>query len=183
MTAWIQDGTAPPASTYPKVSADQAVTTGAVQFPKIPGVNFPTRTQRAWRGDYTQQPPKLGAPFATLVPQVDRDGNDVGGIRMPEIQVPLGTYTGWNLRAPEIGAPEELYSMQGSWIPFAKTRKEREEAGDPRLSIAERYASREDYLAKFEAAGKALVAAGFLLGSDMPQLLRRGAAEWDYLHR
>ena len=103
---------------------------------------------RAWHADYgprfaagivTQEPPKLGAPFATLVPQVDRDGNDVGGIRMPEIQAPLATYTGWNLRAPEIGAPDELFSMQGSWIPFARTRKDREQSGDPRPSIEERY--------------------------------------------
>jgi len=192
MNAWITDGTAPPASVYPKVSADQAVAPGAVQFPKIPGVTFPTRTQRAWRADYgpqfatgivTVEPPKLGAPFATLVPQVDRDGNEIGGVRMPEIQAPLGTYTGWNLRAPAIGAPEEMYSMQGSWIPFALTRKDRERSGDPRLSVEERYQSRDDYLEKFAAAGKSLVAAGFLLEGDLPQLLRRGAAEWDYLHR
>jgi hypothetical protein len=192
MTAWIQDGTAPPASIYPKVAADQAVAPGAVQFPKIPGVSFPTRTQRAWHADYgpqfaagivTQEPPNLGAPFAILVPQVDRDGNELGGIRMPEIQAPLATYTGWNLRAPGIGAPAEMYSMQGSWIPFALTRKDRERSGDPRLSIEERYQGREDYLEKFEAAGKSLVAAGFLLEGDLPQLLRRGAAEWDYLHR
>uniref|UniRef100_Q01R31 Alpha/beta hydrolase domain-containing protein n=1 Tax=Solibacter usitatus (strain Ellin6076) TaxID=234267 RepID=Q01R31_SOLUE len=192
MNAWITDGTAPPASVYPKVSADQAVAPGAVQFPKIPGVTFPARTQRAWRADYgpqfaagivTVEPPKLGAPFATLVPQVDRDGNEIGGIRMPEIQAPLGTYTGWNLRAQAIGAPDEMYSMQGSWIPFALTRKDRERSGDSRLSIEERYTSREDYLEKFAAAGKSLVAAGFLLEGDLPQLLRRGAAEWDYLHR
>jgi hypothetical protein len=191
MNAWIQDGAAPPASIYPKVSADQAVAPGAVQFPKIPGVAFPTRTQRAFHADYgpqfaqgivSQEPPKLGAPFAVLVPQVDRDGNDVGGIRMPEIQAPLATYTGWNLRAPEIGAADELFSMQGSWIPFARTRKDREQSGDPRLSIEERYKSREEYLEKFAAAGKSLVAAGFLLEGDLPQLLRRGAAEWDYLH-
>jgi hypothetical protein len=192
MNAWVADGTEPPASVYPKVAADQAVAPGAVQFPKIPGVTFPTRTQRAWRADYgpqfaagivTVEPPKLGAPFATLVPQVDRDGNEIGGVRLPEIQAPLGTYTGWNLRAPAIGAPEELYSMQGSWIPFALTRKDRERTGDPRLSIEERYKGREDYLEKFAAAGKSLVAAGFLLEGDLPQLLRRGAAEWDYLHR
>jgi hypothetical protein len=192
MNDWIKDGTAPPPSIYPKVSADQAVTLGAVQFPKIPGVAFPARTQRAWRVDYgpqfaagivTQEPPKLGAAYATLVPQVDRDGNELGGIRMPEIQAPLATYTGWNLRAPEIGAPDEMYSMQGSWIPFARTRQEREQKGDPRLSIEERYRNREDYLKKFEAAAKSLAGLGYLLRDDVPQLVRRGAAEWDYLHR
>ncbi len=73
--------------------------------------------------------------------------------------------------------------MQGSWIPFALTHKAREQAGEPRISIEERYPSREDYLQQFAAAGKSLVAAGFLLEGDLPQLLRRGSAEWDYLHR
>ena len=192
MNSWIEKGTAPPVSLYPRISADQAVALGAVQFPKIPGVAFPTRTMRAWHADYgpqftkgivTQEPPKLGAPFPLLVPQVDRDGNDAGGIRMPEIQAPLATYTGWNLRVKEIGAPDELFSMQGSWIPFARTKAEREKNGDPRLSIAERYASRDEYLAKFEAAAKSLAASGFLLAGDVPKLLERGAAEWDFLNR
>ena len=192
MTSWIQDGAAPPPSLYPRVSADQAVALGAVQFPKVPGVAFPTRTMRAWHADYgpqfakgiiTQEPPKLGAPFPLVVPQVDRDGNDVGGIRMPELQVPLATYTGWNLRAKEIGAPDELFSMQGSWIPFARTKAAREKSGDPRLSIEERYPSREEYLAKFESAAKSLAALGFLLPGDVPKLVERGAAEWDYVNR
>jgi hypothetical protein len=192
MTSWIKDGAPPPASLYPRVSADQAVALGAVQFPKVPGIAFPTRTTRAWHADYgpqfakgivTQEPPKLGAPFPLLVPQVDRDGNDLGGIRLPEIQVPLATYTGWNLRTREIGAPDELFSMQGSFIPFARTKDAREASHDPRLSIAERYASREEYLAKFEAAAKSLAAAGFLLPADVPKLLERGAQEWDYLTR
>jgi hypothetical protein len=192
MNAWIKDGAAPPPSLYPRVSADQAVALDAVQFPKVPGVAFPTRTTRAWHADYgpqfangiiSREPPKLGAPFPVIVPQVDRDGNEACGIRMPEIQVPLATYTGWNLRAPEIGAPDELFSMQGSWLPFARTKAEREKAGDPRLSTAERYAGREDYLAKFESAAKSLAAAGFVLAEDVPKLMERGAAEWDYLNR
>src|SRR5450432_472425 len=193
MNTWVKDGSEPPPSLYPKVAADQAVQLGAVQFPRIPGVSFPTRTTRAWHADYgpqfrkegivTQEPPKLGAPFPLLFPQVDRDGNDVAGIRLPEIQAPLATYTGWNLRASDIGAPDELFSMQGSWIPFARTKAERAKTGDPRLSMEERYAGREDYLAKFEAAAKSLAGAGYLLASDVPKLVERGAAEWDYLHR
>jgi hypothetical protein len=193
MNTWVKDGSEPPPSLYPKVAADQAVQLGAVHFPKIPGVSFPTRTTRAWHADYgpqfrkegiiTEEPPKLGAPFPLLFPQVDRDGNDVGGIRLPEIQAPLATYTGWNLRATDIGAPDELYSMQGSWIPFARDKADRLKTGDTRLSIAERYAGREDYLAKFEAAAKSLVGAGYLLAADVPKLVERGAAEWDYLHR
>jgi hypothetical protein len=192
MNLWITDGAAPPASLYPRVAADQAVALGAVQFPKMPGVAFPTRTTRAWHVDYgpqfgkgivTQEPPKLGAAFPLLVPQVDRDGNDLGGIRMPEIQVPVATYTGWNLRVKEIGAADELFSMQGSFIPFAKTKAEREKSGDPRPSIAERYVGKADYLAKFEAAAKSLSQAGFLLPGDIPKLLERGSQEWDYVVR
>ena len=78
---------------------------------------------------------------------------------MPEIAEPLATYTGWNLRSPAIGAPGELASLQGSWIPFARTKAEREKAGDPRKSIEERYRGRDEYLKKFEAAARKLVTA------------------------
>jgi hypothetical protein len=193
MNAWVKDGTAPPASVYPHVSAGELVPLAAVRFPKIPGVAFPTHVTLARREEYgpefrtkgiaTVEPPKLGLPFPAMVPQSDADGNDLGGIRTPEVAVPLATYTGWNLRAKEIGAPDELYSMQGSWIPFARTKAEREKTGDTRLSIEERYAGREDYLKKFEAAARSLQGAGFLLPADTQKLLERGAAEWDYLHR
>ena len=88
------------------------------------------------------EPPRVGDPFGVLVPQSDADGNDLGGVRLPELQVPLATYTGWNLRDPSIGAPEQRVSFLGSWIPLAKTAEERKKSGDPRPSIAERYASR-----------------------------------------
>src|ERR1019366_5525446 len=111
------------------------------------------------------------------------DGLDIAGIRMPEIAVPLATYTGWNLRAPEIGAPEMLGTQVGSFIPFARTKAERLKSGDPRLSIEERYQSKEDYLGRFEAAARALAEQRYLLPTDVPALANRGAAEWDYLHR
>ncbi|MDE3166028.1 MAG: hypothetical protein KGN36_09495 [Acidobacteriota bacterium] len=193
MHAWAGAGSAPPASVYPRIAADELAELSAVRFPKIPGIAFPARIQRARREDYgrefrakgiiTIEPPKLGRPFPALVPQVDADGNDLGGIRMPEIAEPLATYTGWNLRAPETGAPDELAALQGSWIPLARTAAEREKSGDPRPSIAERYSGREEYLKKFAAAAQRLVTAGFLLNEDLPQLLERGAAEWDYAAR
>ena len=128
----------------------------------------------------TREPPKVGSAFPTLVPQVDRDGNETSGIRMPEIQAPLATYTGWNLRSADIGAPDELFSMVGSFLPFAKTKSEREKNGDPRPSIEERYKSRSDYLAKAEAAARQLVTDGYLLEQDVPKLVERSGAEWDY---
>jgi hypothetical protein len=191
LNAWVQDGKEPPPSQYPRVGSDQLVSLGAVQFPKIPGVQFPTRIQKAWRVDYgpefrsegivTVEPPKVGEAFPVLVPQVDADGNDMGGIRMPEVQVPLATYTGWNLRAPEIGAPGELYSMRGSWIPFARTAAERENNGDPRRSVAERYATREEYLQRVGAAARTLADRGLLLDRDVAAVIERGGEEWDYV--
>src|SRR5579872_6607416 len=91
-----------------------------------------------WRqGIVSNEPPKVGKPFPALVPQADSDGNDLGGVRLPELQVPVATYTGWNLRDPSIGASDRRISFLGSFIPFAKTTRERQKTGDPRPSLAE----------------------------------------------
>ena len=100
---------------------------------------------------------------------------------MPDIQTPLGTFAGWNLRSREIGAPDELFSMVGSYIPFARTKAEREKSKDPRPTVEERYKSRADYLKQLEKAAKSMVAGGYLLEQAAPKLIERGAAEWDYL--
>ncbi len=191
MDAWVKDGKEPPASQYPLIGEDKLVPLGAVQFPKIPGVHFPTRIQKAYRADFgpefrthgivSIEPPKLLGEYPTLVPQVDVDGNETSGIRMPEIQVPLATYTGWNLRSKEIGAPDELNSMIGSFIPFPRTKEDREGSRDPRLSIAERYATRKEYLERLGAAARMLADRGYLLDRDVALVLERGAAEWDWL--
>ena len=193
MDSWVKDGQEPPPSQYPRVSAGQLVPLGEVKFPKIPGISFPTIMHLAYpenfgpqfrsKGIPTQEPPEIGKPYPLMVPQVDADGNDIAGVHMPEVAVPLATYTGWNLRAPEIGAPEQLATQQGSFIPFAKTKAERLKTGDPRLSIEERYANKADYLHKFEAAAKDLAAQHFLLPQDVLPLLDRGSAEWDYVSR
>jgi len=110
---------------------------------------------------------------------VDADGNEIGGLKAPQVAVPLAVHTGWNLRNPSIGSPDELFSMVGSYIPFARTKAAREKHHDPRPSIEERYKSREDYLKRVESAAKTLVAGGYLLEQDVPKLVERGAAEWD----
>lgn len=192
MNAWVKDGKEPPASQYPRVAEDKLVAPGAVQFPKIPGVAGPTtRIERAYRMDFgpdfrtkgiiSKEPAKVGDAFAQLLPQVDRDGNETTGIRMPEVQVPLATYTGWNMRAKQIGAPEELYSMVGSYIPFPRTKSDREARQDPRQSVEERYKGRAEYLEEFGAAAKKLAEAGYLLDQDVPKLIERGGEEWDSL--
>ena len=121
----------------------------------------------------------MGEPFPVLVPQVDLDGNERAGIHLPEIAVPLATYTGWNLRDPSIGAPDQRVSFEGSYLPFPRTVAEREKTGDPRMSIAERYPSRQDYLRRYENAIDALVKERWLLKEDCEPLLARGGKEWD----
>jgi hypothetical protein len=181
MQAWLAEGKQPPVSVYPRIAKDQLVSVGAYAFPKIPGIATPHYNRQAFRLDFSIEPPKLGPPFPTLVPQVNLDGNETSGIRMPEIQVPLASYTGWNLRDPKIGAPDQLYSMAGSWIPFPVNKTERENRKDPRTSIEERYPTKQDYLDKITAAAQQLVQEGYLLDRDKLYLRNRAAREWDYV--
>jgi hypothetical protein len=109
---------------------------------------------------------------------VDADGNERDGVRLPEITVPLATYTGWNLRDPSIGAPDQRLPFLGSYIPFPQTKEARQKSGDPRKSIAERYSSREDYLAQYANAIDGLVKQNWILAEDKPALLKRGELEW-----
>jgi hypothetical protein len=170
------------------------VAVGALQFPKVPGVKVPARVQKGYRVDYgpefrtkgivTIDPPKIiGKPYPIFVPQVDGDGNETSGVRLPNLHVPLATYTGWNLRTPDIGAPDELNSMIGSFIPFARTKEERAQKDDPRLSITERYPDREEYLKRYEAAARGLAMGGYLLEGDIPAIVEQGGRVWDYVQR
>ena len=180
MQNWLKDGTDPPPSQFPRISRGELATLNSLGFPKIPGVAVPTHKREAYRLDFAQQPPKAGEPFPTLVPQVDADGNDRGGIQMPEVAVPLATNAGWNLRSAKIGAPTELYSMTGTWIPFPLTKASRESRNDPRASIEERYATEQAYLDQIDKAAAALVRAGYLLEVDVPAIHARAAKEWGY---
>lgn len=189
MNGWISTGTAPPDSLIPRVGKDQLVAPGALAFPNIPGVKLPKEPAYAYRLDFGPDfrtkgivafdPPKVGKAFPTLVPQVNSDGNETAGLRLPELAVPLATFTGWNLRDPKIGAPDEIQSMVGSFIPFARTKAEREKTGDPRPSIEERYSSREDYLNKIDAAARALVAQRLMLDQDIEKVKAKAGAHWD----
>jgi len=200
MDQWVKNGKEPPPSTYPKIAESTLVPLDKYKFPKIPGVNTPHEVSLAYHLDFALEvigrppgkanskepemawiaiePPQVGAPFGVLVPQSDADGSDLGGVRLPELQAPLATYTGWNLRDPSIGAPEQRVSFLGSWIPLAKTAEERKKSGDPRLSIAERYKSQEEYMSRFEKAAKKLIEQRFLLQEDLPAILERGQLEW-----
>lgn len=188
MDAWVRNDTLPPPSNYPKIAHGNLVPLSKYAFPHIPGVNLPHEANEAYRLDFgpdwqkgilSIQPPKVGLAFPVLVPQVDADGNERDGVRLPEIIVPLATYAGWNLRDPSIGAADQRVAFEASYIPFPRTAEERQKTGDPRKSIAERYAGREDYLTRYKAAIDDLVRQGWILPEDRAALLHRGELEWD----
>jgi hypothetical protein len=188
---WVADGVEPPASRYPRIADGSLVAPEKLGFPKIPGVNYSTRIHAAYRADYgpkfisdgivSNQPPKIGSAFPMLAPAVDADGNETSGIRLPELQAPLATYTGWNLFNAKAGPTDEISSMAGSYIPLARSAAARKAAGDPRPSIEERYASREAYLGRVSEAALELAGDGYLLEQDIAEVLRRAAGHWDYL--
>ena len=189
LQAWVKDNKEPPPSQYPLIASNQLVPLNELAFPKI-GIEVPYRAHGAYRLDFgpefrttgiaTFEPPALGKPFPVMVPQVDTSGNEIAGIRLPEVQVPLGTYTGWNQRAPNLGAPGEMIAFIGSFVPFARTKAERLKAKDPRMSLEERYRDRQDYLAKIAAAGKSLAQDCYVLEADLPMLNERARQQWDY---
>ena len=128
-------------------------------------------------------PAVQGEQFPAFVSRLNEDLNEIAGIRLPELAVPLATYTGWNLRHPERGNPNLFHGISGglagSTIPFPATRKQRESSSDPRLSIEERYPSREDYLQRLRESGKALAAEGYLLEEDIERIVQRTAKIWE----
>lgn len=188
MDAWVRSGIAPPRSSYPRIDNGTLVPLREYAFPPIAGVNGPLEASEARRLDFgpqwqqgilSVQPPNVGKAFPVLVPQVDADGNERDGVRLPEIEVPLGTYAGWNLRDPLIGAPRERVAFEASYIPFAKTASERRKARDPRKSIEERYAGREDYFDRFGHALDELIEQRWVLPEDRAALMLRGQQEWE----
>ena len=165
-------------------------------FRAIPSVHVPGQLRRFTRLDFgpdprvpTIVPAKVGGPFPKLVPAVDRDGNELAGIRLPFVMVPLATYTGWNLRHQDIGGADQVLAsggasggtLKGSTIPFPATREAREASGDPRLSIEERYHSRENYLERIRQAAQALVDERYVLEEDLPSLEEQANELFDAL--
>jgi Alpha/beta hydrolase domain len=161
---WVRTGVAPPASRVPSIVDGTAVNAETVKMPSVAGFAVaPGANRISVPVDWVDPPARLDNFYGTRVCAVDADGNEVAGIRLPPIAVPLGTYTGWNVYRAQ---PCELCDRDGSVIPFARTKREREAAGDPRPSLEERYGTREAYVAKVKAAAEALVAARLVLPSD-----------------
>ncbi len=189
---WVRDGVAPPPSVFPRLADGTAVTAESTArlFATLPGVRFPDRLARVARLDFgpetargvvSELPPKVGAQYPSYVAALDADGNETVGIRPVELAAPLATFTGWNPRHPEQGAPGDLMQMMGSTLAFAPTRAERERRGDPRASIEERYGSRAGYVSAARTAAEALVAAGHALAEDVEAMVERAAQRWDVI--
>jgi alpha/beta hydrolase family protein len=178
---WAADGVPPPPSCHPRLSDGTAVDAGELEktFAGIPDAAYPRYPVRAQRQDFSTLPPRPGPALGNRVSAVDADGNERSGVSVPELTVPLATHTGWNLRHPESGGVDQILYFAGSTLPFAGTRAEREAAGDPRPAIAERYASRADYLGRVREAARRLVAAGYLLEEDIETSVSYGERNWD----
>jgi hypothetical protein len=190
LDAWTRDGTLPPASVYPRIDQGTLVpwSQAGTGFPALPGVRYPEVIQRphaldygpefASRGIITLEPPQIRGHYTVLVPRSGADGNDRGTLLPPEVAVPLATYTGWNLRRRDAGAEGMLASLVGSFLPFSRTRAERETVGDPRPSIEETYGSYEEYRKRFGAVCEDLVRRRYLLQEDANRLLAGREKFW-----
>jgi hypothetical protein len=180
---WATDGIAPPASRLPSRSEGTLVAPETVLggLPRIPGVKPPIDAGRLPfynygpdfdRGSITVFPPEAtpGQEYPIQVPQIDADGNELAGLRYPDIEVPLGTYTGWAVRKAGFGEGD-LLSTSGSFIPFARTRAERDASADPRLSLEERYSSHAAYAAAIVRVVEGLVADRLMLQEDAERFI------------
>ena len=177
MDRWVYDGIAPPPSAHPQLADKTLVPRDEADFPAVPGVRSPRTIPAGYRADL--EGPPAQHPLPLLVPQVDADGNELSGIRLPNVTVPVATYTGWNFRSPSIGQPEELLPLTGSFMPFPVTKAAREQAHDARISIEERYGSRAQYERLVMDAATKLVQQRYLLSEDVPRVVERALATWD----
>jgi len=189
LDAWVRGETAPPPSRYPTIAAGELVPMDTVDFPRAPSMPFASYMPQVWRMDYgpafnsrriiSNEPPRLGAPYRVLVPQVNADGNDRSGIRLLEIAVPLGTYSGWNVALPQLRDLQYLGGLIGSFDPFPLTREDRQRTGDSRQSIGERYTVRDEYIGQVRRAAQDLVHQRFMLAADVPAAVQRAQDMWD----
>ena len=173
MQNWIDTGKSPRPSGMPTLAAGELarpLPASEFGFPQIPGHRYTGEANHLFVNDESVQPPRHvpDKQYAVYVPKVDRDGNEIGGIRSVALQVPLGTYMGWNLRRKGYMEDRSCY-LNGSFIPFSRKRAER--GDDPRLSLEERYGSKEKYVALVEAAVKRMQQEGFLLADDAERVI------------
>jgi hypothetical protein len=186
---WIVDGTEPPPSLYPTLHAGTLVPLDQIHYPYIPAVNFTVAGITAQKfyldrgaqfnvadiSGIMAEPPITRGAYSVFLPQVDVDGNTIDGLRNTRMQVPLGTYLGWNVRKAGFSEGDSC-DLTGAFVPFFRTRAERLAAGDPRPSLEERYPTHADYVAKVTAAADNLVSQRLLLPEDAAFLINQANA-------
>ena len=192
LRAWIADGIEPPESVFPRARDATAAPREDVlsALSLIPGAVLP-RADRLpslalmdlgehGDGGIPELPARfIAEPYPTSVSAVDEFGNELGGLRMPDVEVPVATHTGFNPRHADSGGDGQILEYLGSTVPLARTAAARAAASDPRPSIAERYASREAYLAEVRAAARRLVEARYLLAGDVELCVVLAGARYD----
>ena len=191
MDRWVSEGVEPPSSQYSRIEDGNLVPPepDSLALPVIPRLTFPNHLHRPRRFDFGPdwqdgiiglEPPIAGEVYQVGVPALDENGNEVGGIRMPEVAEPLGTFTGWRFRED---AMEALIGLQGMWIPFPLNRQSGNDLGDSRLPISDRYGSREEYVGFVARAAMGLVEDRFMLPQDVPAVLDRAGTMYDWATR
>ena len=191
LEAWVCNDVEPPPSQVPRIADGTAVSRRDVlvaldDLPELTCAD-PNALSAVWETDLGPDaaagigrwPAVLGKAYPDLVSAVDEDGNEVAGIRLPEVAVPVATHTGWNVRVPTAGLPDALYPRCGTWLPFALTPAERARTGDRRLSLRERYSDRDDYERRVRAAAAELVAQRFLLDEDLEEAVMTALSTYD----
>jgi len=148
----------------PKIADGTLVPVAKLAATRVPAPAF---AYNAYKIEGGMEPPTLRGTYVNLVPQVGADGNELAGVRLPELQVPLATYTGWNLRAAETGFPDYRASFVGAFIAW------------PKEEVLARYRTRDEYFGRFTDAALALVRERFLVADDLPAILDRGAKLWE----
>jgi hypothetical protein len=204
LDAWADRGIKPPESNYPTVQTGTLVSLKDARdaFPKIPGVTFPATVNelelldfgtnlKSEGGKLSKLPPVIGQSYKVLIPKSNEDGLAIAGIHPMEIRVPLGTNTGWNVRAAAFRGPN-LCGLSGSFFPFATTKAERVASGDPRKSLEERYGTHAGYVNAVKQAAKKLVeerllleedASRFIEAADASNVLKTGSSSQPSQHR
>ena len=188
LDSWVKDGAEPPASRYPRIDDRSLVSMADWHFDVV-GIERPKAPNPKPRIDYgpnfqkgiiDKAPPEvMSEVYTVLIPQVDNDGNEIGGVRLPDVEVPLATATGWALRAKDAGGVGELCYLDGSYIPFAKTKAERDANHDGRLSLEERYRDKTDYVGQVAHSAETLEKSGYILAEDRQRIIERaGSLPW-----
>ena len=185
MHRWVSEDIAPAPSVHPKLSDATLVPINDVRWPQVPGLAAPNAVKAGGRVRNPQLPEGAGegTELPLLVPQCDADGNDLGGIRIPDLAVPLGTAAGWVFRSRSQGSPQELVMLRGAWTPLAATKAQRTKKDDPRPSLEERYASKDDFMAKVKTAIEKLIEQRLMLDTDLEPQMKQASERWDWIVR